>query len=86
MWLMCKRVELHADHLVVELYEGRTATRYLTGNKPVHGGGGGVPGGGGGVPGGVPGEYNDREQKQRTPERGPGFVSVSEWLPLRTGC
>ncbi len=90
MQLMCKHVELHPDHVVVELYEGRTATRYLTGNKRLQNGGGGVPGGGGDVPGGVPGEHKDREQKQRTPEHGPGFVSVSEWLPLlyvtRTIC
>jgi site-specific DNA recombinase len=85
MQLMCKHVELHPDHVVVELYEGRTATRYLTGNKRLQKGGGGVPGGGGGVPDAVPGEHEGREQKQRTPDRGPGFVTVSEWLPVADG-
>jgi len=69
------------NHVIVELYEGRTATRYLIGNKRLKALGG-VPGGGGGVPDAVPGEHESREQKPRTPESSPGFVSVAEWLPL----
>lgn len=88
MQLMCKSVELHPDRVVVELYEGRSATRYLQTNPRlqkvggVPGGGGGVPGSGGGVPGPVPGERDEREQKQRTPSGRSGFASVGEWLPL----
>lgn len=77
--LMCKQVVVEPDQVTVELYEGRSATRYLGGSPRVQKAGG-VPGGGGGVPGSVPGEHESRDRNERTPSGGPGFASVSEWL------
>ncbi len=80
MQLMCRSVELHPDRVEVELYEGRTATRLLAGNKKLHKVGG-VPGGGS-VPDAVPGERGSRERKRGTADGSTSFVSMGEWLPL----
>ncbi len=58
--LMCRQVVVHPDRVEIELYEGRSATRWLTKNPKVQAAAktGDVPGGGGGVPGAVPGAGN----------------------------
>lgn len=78
--LICNRVEVYKDHVVVDLLEGREATRWLVDNPKVKAAAAAerVPA----VPGGVPGRCELREQTHETPGRAPGFVSVSKWLPL----
>ncbi len=70
--LLLKRVTVSADRIEVELYEGTRAVRMLQGLRKA----------GRGVRGPVRGEHEDCEQKHETPDRGPGFVSDLEWLPL----
>jgi site-specific DNA recombinase len=65
--LLCKSVEVHKDHLVVEMYQGNRAVRWLTANPN--------------VVAAAAGEQESDAQKQQTPGEGPGFVSVGEWLP-----
>ena len=76
--LMVKQVEVHKDHVVVDLYEGRQAIRFLDLTRR------GVPG----VPSAVPTSEGDREQGSQTyetPGGDPGFVNESGWLPGLVG-
>jgi hypothetical protein len=57
--LMCHQVTVHPDRIVVELYEGRSATRWLAGHPKVQA----VPN----VPADVPGRAGDRERNDETP-------------------
>ena len=73
--LMVKQVEVHKDRVIVDLYEGRQATRFLAQKRR------GVPA----VPTAVPGAEGQGEQGSQTnetPTVEPGFVERSEWLPV----